>query len=269
MAASADGNRLVAVNNSPQTIYTSINGGVLWTHATSAPAAIWRSVASSADGTKLVAVNAYPGTIYTSNDGGTNWVPCTDAPAATWVAAASSADGTQLVAVANPGLVYTSADAGISWVPGNLPGAAWRTCAVSADAGLLLVGSQDGFLYTSTDLGVNWKSNSVPVRFWNSVAVSADGSRMFAAADGANGGIWRSFDTPAPRIRFALSTSGFHLGWVLPATNFVLQHSVDCAPADWRDVTDVPILNLSNLQYEIDRPTFNRIFYRLKSQSPD
>jgi hypothetical protein len=266
VAASADGRRLVAVNNSPQTIYLSTNGGALWTQATTAPLAIWRSVASSADGTRLVAVNSYPGTIYTSNDGGTDWVRCTNVPAATWVAVASSADGARLVAAANPGPVYTSIDSGITWELGTLPNTSWRACAASADATTFIVSSQSGFIYTTVDSSGAWKSNTVPARSWSSVAASADGSQLFAVADGANGGLWRLSNSPTPRLQAALSPGSFRLDWVLPSIKFVLQQSPDCASASWKDVTNAPTLNLSNLRYQIELPMLDRSFYRLKSQ---
>ena len=63
VASSADGNKLVAVEDLGQ-IYTSTNSGVTWTPQFGDGMQDWYSVASSADGTKLVAVD-YGGYIYT------------------------------------------------------------------------------------------------------------------------------------------------------------------------------------------------------------
>src|SRR2546422_9510962 len=71
VAASADGNKLVAVaGNGP--IFTSANSGATWTR-TSAPFDGWWSVASSADGARLVAaVNG--GSIYLATHAGAPWL---------------------------------------------------------------------------------------------------------------------------------------------------------------------------------------------------
>ena len=134
------------------------------------------------------------------------------------------------------------------------------------DANTLIVSSRGGSIYTSTDYGVTWNSNAVPVLAWNSVAISADGSKVFAAADGGNGGVWRLLGTPAPRLQAAVWDGQFRLGWVLPSRNFVLQQRADFMSASWEDVTNAPTLNLSNLQHQIALPLSGQSFYRLKSQ---
>ncbi|MGN6556296.1 MAG: hypothetical protein ACTHLW_21500 [Verrucomicrobiota bacterium] len=265
VAGSADGRRLVAVNNFPGTICISTNSGALWTQSKNAPLAFWGSVASSADGSNLVAVNSNRGGIYTSIDGGTDWVQCTNAPATSWVAVASSVDGSRLVALTSGEQLYGSVDFGHTWILSSLPSVSWKACAVSVDASSLIVCSRSGFIYTSTDYGATWNSNAVPVLSWNSVAISADGSKLFAAADGGNGGVWRCIGTPAPRLEAAVSAGEFRLGWVLPSMDFVLQKRADFMQASWEDVTNVPTLNLSNLQYEIALPLSGQAFYRLKS----
>jgi hypothetical protein len=91
VASSADGTKLVAVggysvihNGQPDihaVIFTSTNGGGIWTSNSSAPNQAWTSVASSADGNKLVIaggvatygqINFFTA-IYTSTNAGTTW----------------------------------------------------------------------------------------------------------------------------------------------------------------------------------------------------
>jgi len=263
VASSADGNRLVAANNAPQTIYVSTNAGAVWTEATNAPTSIWRSVASSADGIKLIAVNSYPGSIYASPDGGLSWMQLTNAPGAAWTSVASSADGTRSLATSSAG-VYASSDSGLTWTSNSLPAGDWEACAASADGSRLIVASRSGFVYTSVDSGASWTSNSVPLLSWNGVATSADGSRLFAAA--SSGGVWRLESMPAPELNAAISAGSFRLAWVLPSMDFVLQHSADCLPVRWEDVTNAATLNPSTLRYEVALPLSDRGFYRLKSQ---
>ena len=63
--SSADGTKLVAVDNAPGYIYTSNDAGVTWSQRGTSQA--WRSVASSADGTTLLAV-VNNGFLYTSTN---------------------------------------------------------------------------------------------------------------------------------------------------------------------------------------------------------
>jgi hypothetical protein len=56
----------------------------------------------------------------------------------------------------------------------------------------------------------------------------------------------------------------FVLSWVVPSTNFVLQHSSNLG--SWTDVTNKPALNLTNLQNEVMlSPKGSSGFYRLKT----
>jgi hypothetical protein len=53
------------------------------------------------------------------------------------------------------------------------------------------------------------------------------------------------------------------LSWLVPSTNFVLQQSLDMG--SWADVTNTPVLNLTNFQNEVILPpTGSSGFYRLK-----
>ena len=54
------------------------------------------------------------------------------------------------------------------------------------------------------------------------------------------------------------------LSWFVPTTNFVLQQSADLS--SWTDLTNQPVLNLTNLQNEVSLPfSGSGGFYRLKT----
>jgi len=197
LASSADGSKLVAVDNdytypSGGYIFVSIDSGVTWSGGIGSPR-LWKSVASSADGTKLVAV-ASGDQIYTSTDSGMNWIARDSARS--WYAVASSTDGTRLVAAVYGGLIYTSADSGVTWVP-RAAGRYWRSVASSADGSKLVAvdyygSGSGGQIYTSTDSGATWTARESN-RLWYSVASSVDGIRLVAVANG--GRIYTSADS--------------------------------------------------------------------------
>jgi len=54
------------------------------------------------------------------------------------------------------------------------------------------------------------------------------------------------------------------LAWTVPSTNFGLQQSADLT--SWADVTNPPVLNLTNLQNQVTlAPSNSSRFYRLKT----
>ena len=105
-------------------------------------------------------------------------------------------------------------------------------------------------------------SNNVPSGTWVSVASSADGSKLEAVT--LPGGIWTTQTTPSPQLNLTPSATNLKLGWTVPSTNFVLQQSADLT--SWTDVTNPPVLNLTNLQNQVTLPpSGNSGFYRLKT----
>ena len=281
---SADGNKLVAVvgdYSSPGPIYISTNSGVTLTQTT-APTNNWMSVASSADGTKLVAaaMNSEGGFIYASTDSGLTWA-LTGAPTNNnWVTVASSADGSKLVAaswyafVSNHiyGCVYTSTNFGMTWTPNNVPDAQWQSVAASADGTKLVAVAVEpfGLICSSTNSGATWISNAVPSESWHSVASSADGNQLVVAGmvdQSFNPGhVYISQTTPSPCLNLTPSSSNLAVAWIIPSMNFVMQQSSDLGSASWTDVTNTPVLNLTNLQNEVTLPMpAGSGFYRLKT----
>jgi hypothetical protein len=284
VALSADGNKLVAVvgdYSSAGPIYISTNSGVTLTQTT-APTNNWMSVASSADGTKLVAaaMNSEGGFIYASTDSGLTWA-LTGAPTNNnWVTVASSADGSKLVAaswyafVSNHiyGCVYTSTNFGMTWTSNNVPDAQWQSVAASADGTRLVAVAVEpfGLICSSTNSGATWISNAVPSESWHSVASSADGNQLVVAgmADQSfnPGHVYISQTTSSPCLNLTPSSSNLAVAWIIPSTDFMLQQNLDLTTTNWTDVTNTPVLNLTNLQDEVTLPMpAGSGFYRLKT----
>jgi hypothetical protein len=248
-------------------IYTSIDSGTTWT-ASTAPSTNWHAVASSADGNKLIAAS-FPA-IYTSTNSGATWTAST-APSTDWRAVASSADGTKLVAVQMLGLIYTSIDSGTTWTATTAPSTFWQAVASSADGNnLVAAGSYGGLIYVSNDSGTTWRVTSAPNQNWWSVASSADGARVVAASaewvNSAGGLVYISQATPTPQLNIAPAPNSLTLFWIIPSMNFALQQNFDLTTTNWTNVTNTPVLNLTNLQNQVTLPLpASNAFFRLKS----
>jgi len=282
LVSSADGCKLAVLSQqSPPFIgplfLTSTNSGANWM-TNNLPGGIWRSVALSADGTRLIVAGL--GICLSTNFGG-NWTS-TNSLSSEAVSIASSAEGAELAAICGQ-LIFVSTNLGMTWVQTDAPATNWISIASSADGSRLVAvaGGSSGFLkvyngpiYTSTNSGATWTSNNVPVQYWSCVASSADGCKLAAACVGdvspknpggtVGGGIWISQSTPAPQLNIATSNINLDLSWIVPSTNFVLQQSSDLG--SWTDMTNTPVLNLTNLQDEVIlSPTGSSVFYRLKT----
>jgi photosystem II stability/assembly factor-like uncharacterized protein len=219
-----------------------------------------------------------PNPIWVStNSGGTWWtVSINDSPYATWSSFAVSADGSKLVAATTmrtgepAGRIYTSADLGATWIT-NLTltlavtdyfHAHFPSVASSADGTKLVAAVPYGTIYTSTNSGTTWISNNVPNANWSCVVSSADGNKLVATVNG--GGIYILQTTPAPQLNITPTNGNFTLSWIVPSTSFVLQQGSDLS--GWTDLTDTPVLNLTNLHNEVIlSPTGYSGFYRLKT----
>jgi hypothetical protein len=283
-ASSADGTILAALAApflGSASLFTSTNSGSSWVSNSITQASV-NAIACSADGTKMVVTSDWG--IYTSTNSGGSWSSwnVTNYVPAGWSAVASSADGAKLVAIKNS-LICISTNSGMTWTQTSAPATNWTEVASSADGSRLAAiagGSSDrgGFsvsgcpIYTSADSGTTWTSNSLPVQYRNgivstSVASSADGNRLLAVLNSApNGavGIWMLQTIPAPSINIALTNGSVALSWIVPSTNFVMQQNADLQ--NWTDVTNQPVLNLTNLQDEVILPPpGSNVFYRLKT----
>src|SRR6266850_221513 len=268
VAISADGQVLQAVAYdvypAKGLIWSSINRGLTWARDDVLYSA-YLSVASSADGNKQV-VAGISGTVFISTNTGSDW-RTNSSPASYINAVVCSADGTKLVIL--DGLhenIFTSTNSGSAW-RSNYVGYTqdWGSLAGSADGKKLAVVA-GGCILTSTNSGASWNSNNVPANLWKGVATSADGNMIVAVAtpqSGYGGGIYVSQTTPKPQLTLNVS-SHLVLSWMVPSTNFVLQQSSDLTASNWVTLSNTPVLNPTNLQYEVFLPLAggNR-FYRL------
>lgn len=268
VASSADGNVLVAGAPTGQPYYFSTNSGTTWS-ATTLPSNDRKYASVSADGKQLVAA-LQVGHIYTSTNFGTTWITNTS-PVLGYSALASSADGKKLVVgtlymggSSYPGAIYTSTDAGATWVSNSVPQHSWTSLAITPDGTKLIAGvSAGGAVYISTN--GTWTTNTIAgsIAAIGPVAMSADGNLLVAAGVKV-GAIWILRTTPAPAMNITPTNGNLRLSWIVPSTNFIAQCSPDLS--NWQDMTDTPVLNLSNLQEQILlSPTDSNVFFRLKT----
>jgi hypothetical protein len=158
--------------------------------------------------------------------------------------------------------MLTSTNSGATWVTNGAPITRVIAVASSAD-GTRLTAVEPDRIWSSPDSGTTWTSNNM-TGFWHGVATSADGNKT-VILDSRPGGIWSSQTTPKPLLNILPSGSGVKVSWILPSMNFVLQQSPDLS--NWTDVTNPPVLNLTNLQEEVVLPPAGGSgFYRLQSR---
>ncbi len=287
IACSADGTKLVASSSDGvryHAIWVSTNSGASWSETSASNTNDWWWVASSADGTKLVAANAqlvagdYVGSIFTSTNSGATWQSVASFPDS-FYAVAFSADGEKLIAASSAGYVLTSTNSGATWTSNSVPGedhSYWHSFVSSADGNTLVtaLGSEvasdagDGSILISTNSGATWNWADAPIEVWNGFACSADGCKLVGSANHSRyrdvGGIYTAQIIPTPQLGLTPANGSLKLSWLIPSTNFVMQQSSDLA--SWSDVTNAPVLNLTNLQNELVlSPTNSSGFYRLKT----
>jgi photosystem II stability/assembly factor-like uncharacterized protein len=211
----------------------------------------------------------------------------TTAPFANWSSVASSGDGSKLVAAAklapqdgfySQGFIYRSVDAGATWtqllVPvfGLFDG--WACLVSSADgtklAAVAVQGS--GLIYFSSDSGSTWLQTSAPISTWMALASSREGARLVAVPSaGTAYTVQLPFQLPPPRPpELAVdrgSGNSANVSWLVPSTKFVLEENQDLSPKNWTALVALPMLNFSNLHYQvIVTPLSKCNFYRLRQQ---
>jgi photosystem II stability/assembly factor-like uncharacterized protein len=205
VAASSDGQKVVACADTSGSIWTSTNGGLNWVQR-SAPLANWVSVASDASGTKLIAADQ-GGSLWTSGDSGVTWVerPAAGPSPQTWSYVAISANGTYALASAGvpgvaTGYIYKSSDSGATWTQTGAPQRNdWTSLTVSNDGATMYATAQtqySGPIYKSSNSGTTWTpvpySDKV-LAFYN-IACSSDGTKLIAGDYGGTG-VWTSTDS--------------------------------------------------------------------------
>jgi hypothetical protein len=268
VACSGDGTKWIAVGgyySGPRSsIYISTDSGSTWFSNSLVWQGGWSGTASSADGTKLAVAAANGGPIFISTNGGTTW-NSNNSPSQFWYRMTAASDFSR-VAVVPDNDVFVRDTAGL-WrqprISTETPDWFWNI-ACSADGSRMLVAPYPiapSAIFTSSDSGLTWSSNRIPIPKFQGLAISSDGSRMFAA--GYPGGIYTLQTSVPPRLGIAPNLGGAKLSWIVPAAELVLRRSADLG-SSWSTVTNVPILNFSNLQYEVVVPATNaNCFYRI------
>lgn len=303
IVSSADGARLVGIAQ-PNWVYQSSDSGVTWTSNTLPIATDqwqWFCLCSSADANKLVVASSL-GALLISTNAGATWTAPANAPVAPWQAAACTADGRKVALAGMSPMVYTSGDYGVTWASNSVPGSVELTGVACSADGSVLMAVQDEDIqevspndydiinvnsgaFVSTNWAAAWTAETnyfdvpeVPVNFGPaigaSVAVSADGSKRVLIpgliADNAPGWmipwgeVFTTYSPPAPQLNLSFANANAVLSWTVPATNFVLQEASDLASPTWQTVSTVPVLNGTNLQYQVALPASPcNAFFRL------
>jgi hypothetical protein len=105
--------------------------------------------------------------------------------------------------------------------------------------------------------------------------LSADGARLVATVGTPNSYypsypnpfypfefFYLSQTTPSPKLNLSASDNNATVSWIIPSLNFTLQQSSNLT--SWTDVTNQPVLNLTNLQNQVVLPPPNgNSFFRL------
>jgi hypothetical protein len=143
--------------------------------------------------------------------------------------------------------------------------------AISADGGRMTtvlnqyLGSP---IYSSYDSSATWVQADAPVTNWTSVACSADGRFFIATSAGwpSGGAIYVARSVPAPLVNISSADDTVLISWLIPSMPFVLQQSSGLVDG-WLDVATTPVLNYTNLHYEVRLPKLGEVvFYRLAAQ---
>jgi hypothetical protein len=264
LAASADLNTLIAVDGSQASlIWISTNAGVTW-QPSGAPAAWWVSLASSADGSELLAADIpddYSERLYKSTNLGTNWAVANGVGAVFYKGGVyCSANGSAIVFTSD--ISGVSTNAGASWR--GIGGGETAACSSNGTTIAFVQGNNTvgERLYISQDSGASWYLANAPEGYPQLPLVSSDGTKL-ALLNGST--IFLSEAViPAPTLNVTVSNSNLLLSWMVPTTNFILQQSFDLV--NWATVTNVPILNITNLQNQVILPfSQSQSFYRLKT----
>jgi hypothetical protein len=290
VAMSADGQFVVGGMmqrnpSKPGYVCLSTNSGNTWSSRQVPTIYATPCVTATSDGRKLsvlISTNSdYINCLLTTTNAGLTWVTNTITDASLnyhWQSLASSADGTVLIVagtyrISSKTYACVSTNAGVSWTPQLLTSKMYipGSVAASADGTRLALVSFWGPSYISTNSGMSWQSVS-PNTNWQSVVSSADGG-LLVACTGASlnptngiGGIWTCSTTPSPVLGLDHSATNLTLAWTIPSTNFVLQYTPDLTASDWLEVTNVPVLHLTNLKNQVTLPLpADNAFYRLKT----
>ena len=263
IASSANGNKLVAVGGS---IFVSTNSGQTWTSSAYLAA---HGVAMSANGATILTLADI------STNGGSTWYYPHTSDIGEGRAMASSVDGFKMIAMGDDG-ISLSTNSGSTWFQAkSAPQSSFGSVASSADGTRLILAAHLNVspIYISTNGGLAWSSANVPDNYWTSVTSSADGHALAATASAfiypgtsVADGIWTFQSTPPPALNMNSTATNLAFSWLISSTNFVLQQNSDLTTTNWSSVTNMPVLNLTNLQNQVALPaSAGNAFFRLKT----
>jgi hypothetical protein len=258
-------------------LFISTNSGTAW-ESIPAPAGTW-AITCSADGSILLAGGGNSSAAAcVSLNGGASWSTNVFPASLRIYDVAMSSDGTKMWAVHNTvGIFSSSTNFGMSWETNGAPGQNWHRIANSADGAKLVVADalypsaiRSGPIYTSSNSGQTWVSTEN--QWWRDVASSADGSTMVAVSevdptwDKGTGRIWISRTPSVPRLNVTKGSETLTLSWLTPTTNFTLQANFDLNTSNWINVTNPPVLDLTDLHTEVVLPKpASNTFYQLRA----
>jgi len=236
LASSADGKSLIASggpveNPGIREVYLSVDAGVTWNLADSAPTRII-GLAASADGIRWFGAGGTYG-IFVSSDSGKTW-DLSSAPVEPWewLAIGCTTDGSMISAVC------------IDPSNGNYG---------------------PGPIYNSSDFGKNWYRHGTVSGFFNWITTSSDGAKWYAAEGGFAAGYIYTLQTP-PKLKIRSSGNDLLLSWPASATEYGLQQNSAIESASgWSPVMTSVVLNGSEFQTLVPQGGAKN-FYRLMSQ---
>jgi hypothetical protein len=201
MAASSDGETVLALSHWTNTVNVSRNGGATWSSPTTPISDVNLGGATMSPDGSTMYIRSFDGTkgFYVSTDYGATW---TEQTSMTSVDAMAAYDG-GVVAIGTVGGtlgVYGSINDGASWtaysIPGVPTGPCWSSIAVSYDGTSIVTGGDGNGscplipVFVSQDSGATWVASgaSGPLQNRNQqVAVSPGGNEVVVTS--ANGGI--------------------------------------------------------------------------------
>lgn len=209
VAASENGTNIIAVaqtaGGTPGPVYTSADGGEVWTLRSGAGSRVWTGVAMAADASRMVAAAAGD-RLLVSVDRGVTWADF-NSPIATWMGVASSADGLSLAAAPFNAPIVTSSNGGTNWIAHPSSGSfAWTAIACSADGNKIMAAVDNGAIYISMDAGNTWRARTAAFN-WRGLAANADFSQLIGVAPSAAIQI-----SQAPKILPQTTTDGYLIG---------------------------------------------------------
>jgi hypothetical protein len=196
IATSADGTKLAAcINTNNQNIYTSTDGGSIWTERIGSGALLrsWRAIASSSNGDILVAASrnsrGSAGSLFLSMDSGVSWQAQLDAGSKLWTGVTISSDGTKIAACAQNQYIVTGVYSANIWTwesrnQSEMDTLYWRSITSSSNGNIIYAcenGAEAGRIWKSIDSGVTWNATSAASALWNSVTTNSTGTKIAAA----------------------------------------------------------------------------------------